>query len=871
MNMDNENIEPPKWADRFFEWYCNPYMQEEILGDLYESFIDKVAEKGLFYARCWYWIHVFLFINRRTLSRKNRLITQLNSIDMFRNYLKIGFRNLFKNKGIALINILGMSLALGCCLVVFQFVFFLYFNSDSFHSKRDEIYVVQRDVAFNGEHAIWNNVPQPLGAAILQDFPQVKAMARVNYSAGILQYDDKIHNEWVSFVDAAFFELFDFPVKWGNPATFQDPEGIVLKDNIAEKYFGSNNPVGKELSIRFSYDGKDYVERFVVKGILDKTPINASFSNNILIPFDRQKAFRDKWEDWTRNVSITFIQTDAPENIATLKKAEKKYLKTMNEANETWDAEGLVFQALKTAPRTAYRTKNNPFNTAHFVAIAMLVFIATALLILVCFNYINITLAAASSRLKEISVRKVMGGNRQQIIHQFLSENVLICVFSLILAMGLAHYFFLPWFNNLSDIELALSFTDSPEFWYFNLFLILLTALGGAGYPAFYISKFQPVAILKKEFRLAKKSKFRKVLIGFQLFLTIITIFSTFVFMNTSQSLEKKDWGYNQHDLGVIRLQNGADFETFKNQIQANPDILAIAGSERRLGNGLTSLKVKIKGEERDVKTIKIDDQYLNAMEMDLIAGRNFNAQLETDQQQSILVNEAFRKKMNWEQAEGQEVVIGGQPFFVIGEVRDFHYRDFFESIKPVVFQMGKKEDFRYVHIRTTTGKTESTIKALATNWRELYPHAPYRFYFQDHAFSDYFVGFGQVNSILSAATFMTVLISIMGLFGLAMLLLTRKMKELSIRKILGANFFEISHLINKEFLKPLIFSLIIGLPISFFLMQQFLNQICPGYLVGMLPFILTIFSILLMLLLSLVRPLYAAMMSNPSNYLKDE
>jgi len=872
MDKQLKNTDPPKWADRFFEWYCNPGMQEEIQGDLYESFMDRLENGSLWQAKFWYWLQVILFINRRTLSRKNHYSTRLNSIDMFRSYFKIGYRNILKNKGTTFINAFGMALAIGCCLVVFQFVDFMY-GMDDFHTKRDEIYVVQRIMQQNGEQITWNDVPLPLGKALADNFPQLENMVRIEHSGGVVEYKDKVISQWVSFVDEGYFELLDFPIKWGNVADFSDPEGLVLSKETAEKYFGSNNPIGEALSIQFNEKGKEIVERFIVKGVLDKRPKNASFSCAIMIPYQRQKVLLEKMEDWTTTTSITFVQAKTPQLLAEVKAKTAPYLKIINDANEDWNMVGLHFQPFKHIQFNNIGVRNPQFGYTDIAAIYFLISVACILLLLVCFNYINITLATTTTRLKEISVRKVMGSTRQQIIWQFLTENILICFISLVIGILLAHSLFFPWFNsNLGDMNLQLSFLEQPNLWLFVVVLTLITAIGGAGYPALYISKFQPNALLKKEFKIGTKNGFRKVLISIQLIITTITVFSSFAVLLDSKEQQQRDWGYNQKDLAIISLENGSDFDKFKKEIQSHPNVLAVTGSREQLGVNLKPLKVEVNGEEYDVQTMKIDEHYLNTFEMTLLDGRNFDKKLKADPEQSVLVNEQFRKIMNWEQAEGRNFKIGSKMYQVIGEVKDFRLEDFYFKIKPMVLQMATQEDLKYVTIRGKSGTIEATAKALESNWKKIYPHSPYNFSFQDGVFFWFFEKFRQTNSMLSATAFMTILISIIGFFGLAMLLLNRKMKEISIRKVLGANFFEISHLINKEFFLPLLFSILIGLPLAYFFIKGLLNSVLsPDSIIGILPFFLTIGTICLMVMISLAKHIYTAAVSNPSQFLKDE
>ena len=870
MNKNFENTDPPKWADRFFEWYCNPDMQEEIQGDLYESFMDMVKHSGVKKAKRWYWLQVFLFINRHTLSRDNNSFTHLNSIDMFRSYFKIGFRNILKNKGTTFINAFGMALAIGCCLVAYQFVDTI-FGMDDFHEKLEEIYIVHKALDENGEQVIWSDVPMPLGPTIKNDFAQISDVVRVNYNRGVMEYEDHVFSESIAFVDSSFFDLFDFPIKWGNEANFMHPEGIVLGARKAEKYFGSNNPIGKTLVVRFNQNGKEIITHFIVQGVLEKTPDRPSFSPSAIVPFHRQKIILSKLEDWSTSTDITFVQAKNPSVIDHIRTNEKTYLETMNAANENWKAVGLQFRPFKNLVLNNSEVRNPLFGFTDKAAVYGLMFIAFALLILVCFNYINIALAAASTRLKEISVRKVMGSTRQQIIWQFITENVIICLMAMILGVVLAYHLFLPWFNTILD-GLTLQFAFTPQLCLFLLGLTLITALGGAGYPALYISKFQPNDILKQAFKLGNKNNFRKILVGIQLTLTIITIFSTFVFLIDAQKQQQKDWGYNQKDLAVIQLKDGRDFDKFKTDIQSNANVLSVAGSQEQLGNFFQPLVVTVNGEEYDVQNIHVDENYLPTFDIQLLEGRNFSQQFEADIEQSVIVNEAFRKRMNWETATGKNFKIGTKNYTIIGETANFHTEDFYHSVKPMVLQLAEQEALRYVTVRTQPKTTETTAKALKNNWKKIYPHTPYNYAFQDGVFFIYFNKYTQTTSILSAVAFIAILISIIGFFGLAMLLLNKKMKELSIRKVLGAGSFHISHLINKEFFLPLLVALFIGLTIGFRLNMNLLQTIfSPDASIGILPFLLTIGCICLMLVVSLAKHIHTAIVSSPSTFLKDE
>ena len=792
---------------------------------------------------------------------------------MFKNYLKVAYRNILKNKGTTLINAFGMALAIGCCLYVYEFVNF--FNKfDNFHSQRDNIYVVQREMEMNGELIMWNDVPQGLGTALKKDFPQVEQVVRTTHRKGNVKFGEVVFNERISFVDVAYYDLFDFPIKWGDPATFSDPNGIVLADYQAEKYFGEENPIGETLTIRFIENGEEIRANFLVKGVLAKLPSNTSFSNSMQVPFQRQEIFGSTQSDWVKLSNPTFIQVKEATAIADILSAEQQYISPINKANEHWNMVHLHLEPLTGIIFTAFHVRNNVFDWTHRIAITMVSLIGIFLLLMACFNYLNITLAAAATRLKEISVRKVMGGTRRQIIQQFLLENLLICGGAFVLGIVLAQTLFFPWMNDvvMKGLDLQLTYLSDPTIWLFTIALLLLIIIGSAGYPALYISKYQPVAILKKEFRLGgSKNRFQKILVGGQLFLSFLTLFTTIAALLSHQSVQEKDWGYNQNDIVVIDLEDGKDFQSFKNELQQYPDILEIAGSQQTIGKELQDLEVNITGETYQVKGITVAANYFNTLQIPLIAGRFFKKEQTTDQVQSVLVNEAFKQVMNWEQAVGKRISLANQSYQIIGETKNIHQNDFIRKVEPLVFKMGAEDQFSKISIRAQTGMAVSIANSLQTSWEKFYPNSPYQYYFQDNAFFTYFKIFEQGANMLSAASFLTILVCIIGIFGLAMFLLSRKMKEISVRKVLGASHFQIAHLVQKDFLIPLVVALVLALPVGYGIISGMRDEFTPEMPISILPFVLTIFSILLIVLFSLSKHIHTAIRSEPSQFLRDE
>lgn len=865
---------PPRWADRFLEWYCNPELLEEIQGDLYERFLEYTQERGLKKARRWYTIHVFLFMNRYTLRPLRSTYSRLNSLDMFKNYLKIGWRNVLKHKWPSLINVLGLALAIGCCMVVYTFIFWT-LNTDDFHENRDQIYIMERVLQGDNEVQFRGDSPEPLGPAMAKDLPQVEAISRFSFSSGIFQYEDKVFSERINFVDPAFVDIFSFPLKWGKEEDFGASDGIFLTEEVSTKFFGAENPLGKQVSIRFNTGEGEQESTFQIKGVFEKLPVTRTFSFNILVPFQHQLALgREGFLDWQLSTDATFVQLDPSADPVETAAALTPYVTQYNQDNKGWQLKQLNLQPLATISRHAYLWGSSFFNQSHAIAIIMLVVIAVALLLLVCFNYVNTAIATASSRLREISVRKVMGSRRRQIISQFLVENLLICLAGLIAGVFLSEALFLPWFKQLAGgLDFHLQYFRDYRHWVFFASLLLLLVIGGGGYPAYYISRFPPVEILKDKLRIGNKNRFRKALLGIQLALTFIAIFSAVAFINHTNKLKAVDWGYDPEAKIVIRLEEGMPFDRLQQELANLDEIQEISGSIQQLGRGSNGITIKVEGEEAPVEELIVGPDYLQKMGLRLLDGRFSDPELDTDISQSVMVNAAFRKHFGWEVAVGNTIQVQDQAYTVIGELQDFRFEDFFRAIQPMIVRVGPKSDYRYL---TATLASNTQIQESATAmegiWKKIYPDRPFNFFFQTDVMEGYFQGFEQMIKILSAVAFLTIFISTIGLFGLAMLILARKMKEISIRKVLGADIWNVSRLVNREFLWSVILACLIGGPLGFLAIKAILTQISPEMPnPGYLPMVIAVIGLLFIALIAVAGHIYNAFVKNPIVYLRDE
>ncbi len=576
---------------------------------------------------------------------------------MIKNYFKLGFRSLSKNRLSSSINILGLALAVGCCMVVFEF-FDWSIHMDNFDHKLNNIFVVERISKQNGNEQYWGNSPAPMGPMLKSDFPQVKSVTRVNYTGVIIKQGDNVFRERVTFIDDNFYKMFDYPVKWGHKENFTDLDGIVLTADLSEKLFGKQNSVGKIVNVRFNNNGVETVENFTVKGVFEKIPMESSWYFSAIVPHGKMASLgMDKPGDWAQNTDMTFVEADNLAALSPVLNQSKKYLNLYNTANPNDKISAFYFQPLNTMCFHSDTVNNNQFNSTSMAGYIMLVAIAIALLLLVYFNYMNIAIASASGRLKEIGVRKVMGSSRKQIIFQFILENLILCTIAVIIGLFLAKYIFVPWFHQIANVDLVTNMFSNYRTWATLFFLVILSALSGAAYPSFYISAFKPVNIMKGNSKMGSNNRFRKSLLGLQFFLTFLAISLAIAFSQERQNIKLKPWGYNPMNTVVVMLDKSAKYDAFKDELKNSSIVKSVTGSDQSLGNYTKQLVIKADGKDQTVQSISALPGFATQLGISITKGRDLNEQFKSDQTDAVLVNQAFLKQMHWTTGIGKNIV----------------------------------------------------------------------------------------------------------------------------------------------------------------------------------------------------------------------
>ncbi len=790
---------------------------------------------------------------------------------MIKNYLKLGIRNLAKNRLPSAINILGLALAVGCCLVVFEF-FDWSMHMDNFHHKLNKLFVIERVSQQNGNEQLWGNSPAAMGPMLKNDFPQIKNIARLNYTGVTVKQGDNVFSESVTFADDAFYNMFDFPIKLGDKQTFNDPNGIVLTEPLSQKLFGEENPLGKTISVRLNNNGRETVTNFTVKGVFEKLPVESSFHFSAIIPYSKMAALGlDKPGDWSQSTDITFIEADNEAALAPIQRLNKKYLGLYNTVNPSDKISSFHFQPLKTMKFHAYQVNNQKFNATRPLGIIRLITIAISILLLVYFNYMNIAIAAASTRLKEIGVRKVMGSNRKQIIFQFLIENVILCTVAVIIGLFLAKFIFIPWFTPIAGVELGQKVFTNYRTWAALFTLVIVSALSGAAYPSFYISAFKPVNIMKGSSKMGSNNRFRKSLLGFQFFLAFLAISTAIAFIQETKHIKARPWGYDPENNVVVTLDKGANYEAFKDELKSNNKITSVTGSVQALGSFTKQMVIKTDGKDQTVQGISALPGFATQLGISIAKGRDLDAQFETDKTNTALVNQAFLRKLHWTSAIGKTIAYEKHQYLIVGEVNDFHFENFQTPVDPLVMTGCRPEEINYAYVKTSPGLFSNAHESVKKSWKSVNVNLPFEYYYQDTVFDGYFNGFTQISQLMGITSIIMIIISVSGIFGLALLILGKKMKEISVRKVLGAGMGTIIYLINKEFLFAIGFAILFGFPLSWWITGSLFGQIAPESKVSFSPLILSFLSLIGMTAASVTWHIYKAHTANPTQYLKEE
>jgi len=785
---------------------------------------------------------------------------------MLKNYLKIALRNIRRYKGYSFINIAGLAIGMACCILILLWVQDE-LSYDRFHENADYIYRVIQDINFADDSTTWAITQGPLGPSLKEDFPEIINATRITSRRFRLTYNDKSFDERPGMADGSILEMFSFPLIKGDPATaLSDPNSIVMTEEMAEKYFGSEDPLGKTIKADNRWD-------FQVTGILKEVPHNSHLQFDSLIPFIFGRELNYTVDNWRNSQFRTYVQLQKgiPAQEVIQKISGYLYEKPTLEKDARLNLQPLL---------RIHLYSNYEFDTAHgdITYVTIFSIIAFFILLIACINFMNLATARSGNRAKEVGMRKVAGAHKTDIVRQFYGESIFLAFIALFVALTIV-WLLLPTFNNLAAKELSMGVSGNLLVLLGLLGITLLTGIISGSYPALFLSAFKPVKILKGSLRSGSKgSVFRKILVVFQFALTILLIICTIIIYNQLNYMRNMKLGYDKEFL-IYKGMRGdvqAKFDSVKNELLQNPNILGVTATSSvptygyTFSNSLWRWEGQDPDEETLMRAVFVDLDYFKTFGMEIVEGRSYSKEFPTDATEAIMVNEEAVKAMGMESPIGRRLSIGTNNFKIIGVVKNYHFRSLRQEIDPLILIYSPGQS-RVLFARLRSENIPKTIGYMEDIWKEFAPGHPFNYRFLDDALNNLYRSEQRIGTILKYFSILAIFISCLGLFGLASFMSEQRTKEIGIRKVLGASVSNIALLLSREFTKWVLLANIIAWPVAYIAMYKWLQSYAYSTNIALWSFILSGAMALVIASVAVSYQSIKAAVANPADSLRYE
>ena len=795
---------------------------------------------------------------------------------MLKNYILITLRSIIKNKIFILINVLGMGIAVACCIVAYLNWEFSA-NFDKNHVNGKNVYRIQSWQDYQGQRNRHALAPTPLGNIIKQNFTEVDKVVRYAATQNNFRIGDNIFNSSVAYADSAFFDLFTFTLKAGSFTALYDKSQILISDELARKYFDTEEAVGRQIT----QINNGNLKEFTIGGIFEVQPLNSSFAFEAISHWDNYwDTTADKISldsDW-KSMSMLFIQIKNDARVSEISKQLQSYLEPQNVAREDFKLSEYYLQNFKTLSANFYGDTwlSGEQLRWGFPPSAILGpgIMAIFLLLLACFNFTNTSIAISGRRLKEIGIRKTMGGLRGQLIVQYLSESIVLCLMALIVGLLLAE-FLIPAYNNLwPGIKLKLSYTENVYFFAFLISLLVFTAFLAGIYPAFYITSFKPVSILKGKMKFGGTNWFTRTLLAFQFAISLLCIISAVAYIRNAAYQRDYNLGYTKDGVIVADISSKNEFEAYRNALVMNKDIKTIAGSKNHVSDKYYKELVKFETTEHQVEIVDIGDDYLKAMNISLIDGRDFNKDSETDKKESVLVSQEFVKQFGMKgNPVGKRLLLKDSiQLYVVGVVSNILTDGFWKPAAPVMLRYVGSEQYTQIVVSASPENILAVNDYMKEMWKQVSPNTIYSGRYTDgNMYATQMINTNAVR-IFGFLGVIAVLMSATGLFALVSLNVLKKMKEIGVRKVLGASAGNIARVINTEFIIILTVASAFGSGLGYLMTDKMMDAIWEYYLP--VNFITLGICVMLLFIVAIITVGYktiATAWMNPVNTLREQ
>ncbi len=797
---------------------------------------------------------------------------------MIKNYFKTAIRNLLRKKSFSAINIFGLAIGMAVSILMLLFVL-NEVTYDRFNEDSENIYRIALNIDAQGRILNIPSAPAPMGPALMDNFPEVIEVGRLRSMGGaLISYEDKEFDESnIRYADSGIFDVFSIDVLRGNPETFLEaPYNLVITEEMAQKYFGEENPINKTLQ----FGSEDF---YTVTGVVKKMPENSHFKFNMLISLPTLNRTGEPLDSWMGFNFNTYFKLQDGASVEGLD--EKFYTLMMDNMPEQIKQLDLKLD-LYLQPLTSIHlnsTTEGELEPGGSIAyIWIMTTIAFFILLIACINFMNLSTAQSAHRAKEVGMRKVLGAQRKKLISQFLGETLLLSFISFLLSLLLIQVL-LPAFNQLSRKELVFNPFDN---WIITLGLIGITLLVGliAGtYPAFFLSAYSPIDVFRSQYKAGRGHRFfRNGLVTFQYVISIALICCTLIVFFQMQFVKNYDLGFDKDQIMVVhyRGQIPNQRDVFKSRVFEIPGVIKAANAQTLPGVGSNETFFAFEGfnqgEPKVYPYTEADEDYMETMGFELAAGRFFSKEF-TGDSDTVVINETLAKEVGWDEPLGKIVrmtdVVDEEfvqiPFTVIGVVKDFHFASLRENIRGFIIKLDHGRGRLAVKVRPES--LSGAIRSIETIWNEMIPAYPFEYTFLDDRFDSIYRTEQRIGKIFFAFTLITILVACLGLFGLASFTAEQRTKEIGIRKVLGASVPNVVLLLSKQFTKWVILANVIAWPVAFFAMRAWLQNFAYRIDIGIWIFVLSGIMALGIALLSVSAKALKAATANPVQSLRYE
>ncbi len=791
---------------------------------------------------------------------------------MLSNYLKLALRNFSRNRLYVLLNVLGLGV--GIALLVWGWQTYRFsFSWDNFQPDREQIF---RAVVSREGNSEWKGVcPLPVAQTAQRDFAGITETVRWDSrGCDIKGSESEPFSEQVHFTDPSFFSLFNFPLVAGNH-DLSDRSAVLLTEKMALKYFGKDNPVGKPLLL---YAGEKRSLPLIVRGVLKDVPLNSSLQFDFLTNLENLKTSDTTFlqpDDWKWLLDAVFFKIPNPADAQHLAKSFAQYIPMQNAARQDWKITGFYMMPFATMAGETTRMAANglmprPDDSATYgpLVVAVLIFFSA------CLNFANTTVARSNRRLREMGVRKAMGGTRSQLMRQVLMECGVVVLFAIGVSV-LVNKWWMPAFNSMFDgISVGADYLNDPALLWFLFGTLMFTTLLAGAYPAFYISNFNASQIFRGGTKFGGTNLFSRFLLGFQVMISLITVIAGAGFARNSQFQRDYDYGYDRAGLMGVSVPDRNTYEALRNAVAQLPGVQSVAGTRQHLGFGTRSATVEVEGQKHEVGYFEVGENYLELMGLQTVAGRPFDLARESDYSNALMISQKMAAEFGWKEEEvvGKQIRMDTAVYTVVGMLHNFHQQHLFEPIEPVVMRLARPDRYYNLIVRAKPAELKQVYDRVKTQWAQLCPLKPFHGFYQDEVGAEAYRVTSSIATIFSWFAIVALMLTATGLFALVSLTVLKKMKEIALRKVVGARPLQILALVNRGYLWVFAVGAVAGCYAGWFLTKLLMDLIFQVN-VGVEPLTLLLAVAVLLLIsgLTIGFKVRQAVRANPADVLRSE